>query len=90
MDTWTMSRKERKRLEVMAQLRKRKLALVQAAEAMGVSYRQSKRVWRAAGIAGTPGWCSEGGDGPAGGAWRPTCGSRKGSVLNIDTSGVGA
>jgi len=46
METLTMSRKERKRLVVMTQLRGRQLTLVQAAEVMAVSYRQSKRVWR--------------------------------------------
>lgn len=46
METLTMSRKERKRLVVMTQLRGGKLTLVQAAEVMAVSYRQSKRVWR--------------------------------------------
>jgi len=41
-----MSRKERERLTVMAGIKQRELTLVQAAELMGVGYRQSKRIWR--------------------------------------------
>jgi hypothetical protein len=41
-----MSRKERKRLTVMAGVTAEKLTLVQAAELMGVGYRQSKRIWK--------------------------------------------
>jgi len=41
-----MSRKERKRLTVMAGVKQQALTLVQAAELMGVGYRQSKRIWR--------------------------------------------
>jgi hypothetical protein len=46
METLTMSWKERKRLTVMAGVRGQELTLVQAAELMGVCYRQSKRIWR--------------------------------------------
>ena len=38
-----MSRKERDRMTVIAGVRRRTLTLVQAAELMAVSYRQSKR-----------------------------------------------
>ena len=41
-----MSRKERERLTIMAGVTQQKLTLVQAAELMAVSYRQSKRIWR--------------------------------------------
>jgi len=41
-----MSRKERKRLTVMAGVREAELTLVQAAELMAVGYRQSKRIWK--------------------------------------------
>ncbi len=50
-----MSRKERKRLTVMVGVKAQELTLVQAAELMGVCYRQSKRIWQryqAAGDAG--------------------------------------
>lgn len=41
-----MSRKERKRLTVMAGVQDEELTLVQAAELLGVCYRQSKRIWK--------------------------------------------
>ncbi|HZL35233.1 MAG TPA: ISNCY family transposase, partial [Tepidisphaeraceae bacterium] len=41
-----MSRKERKRLTVMAGVTEKKLTLVQAAKLMRVCYRQSKRIWK--------------------------------------------
>lgn len=41
-----MSRKERGRLTVMAGVKRGELTLVQAAELMGVGYRQSKRIWK--------------------------------------------
>jgi len=41
-----MSRKERKRLTVMAGVKAKELTLVQAAELMAVGYRQSKRIWK--------------------------------------------
>ena len=41
-----MSRKERKRLTVMVGVTAAELTLVQAAELMGVGYRQSKRIWK--------------------------------------------
>src|SRR5665213_2288715 len=46
METLTMSRKERKRLTVMAGVTEKKLTLVQAAKLMRVCYRQSKRIWK--------------------------------------------
>src|SRR5450759_5872576 len=46
METLTMNWKERKRLTVMAGVTEQELTLVQAAELMGVCYRQSKRIWR--------------------------------------------
>jgi transposase len=41
-----MSRKERERLEVMGWKERSGISLKVAAEAMGVSYRQAKRIWR--------------------------------------------
>jgi hypothetical protein len=41
-----MSRKERERLTIMVGIQQEELTLVQAAELMGVCYRQSKRIWR--------------------------------------------
>jgi hypothetical protein len=41
-----MSRKERDRLVVMAQVKHRKLSLGQASGVLGLSYRQTRRVWR--------------------------------------------
>jgi len=41
-----MSRKERERLTVMVGVKEEELTLVQAAELMGVCYRQSKRIWQ--------------------------------------------
>ena len=41
-----MSRRERKRMTVMAGVKAQELTLVQAAELMGVCYRQSKRIWK--------------------------------------------
>jgi len=41
-----MSQKERTRLGVMKQVKAEQLSLVAAAEFMGLSYRQAKRVWR--------------------------------------------
>lgn len=40
-----MSRKERERLRIMSGIKRQELTLVQAAELMAVSYRQSKRIW---------------------------------------------
>jgi len=41
-----MSRKERRRLELLSRVRDRAIKLVKAAELMAVSYRQAKRIWR--------------------------------------------
>ena len=41
-----MSRKERKRLTVMAGVTEQELTLVQAAVLMAGDYRQSKRIWK--------------------------------------------
>jgi transposase len=46
MGTLTMSRKERERLKVMAGIQEQELTLVQASQLLGVSYRQSKRIWQ--------------------------------------------
>lgn len=40
-----MSKKERRRLVVLSQLHEGKISLVKAAELLGLSYRQMKRVW---------------------------------------------
>ena len=41
-----MSRKERDRITIMAGVKAKELSQVQAAELLGLSYRQAKRVWR--------------------------------------------
>jgi len=50
-----MSRRERKRLAVLAQVKRGELRLVTAGEVMGVTYRQAKRVWRRYRIEGDAG-----------------------------------
>jgi transposase len=46
METLTMSRNERKRMTIMAGVKAKELSQVQAAELMGLGYRQAKRLWR--------------------------------------------
>ena len=46
METLRMSRRERKRLEVLSRVRRGELALAKAGELMGLSYRQAKRVYK--------------------------------------------
>src|ERR1039457_852828 len=46
METLTMSRKERQRMTIMAGVKSKELTQVQAAELMGLGYRQAKRIWR--------------------------------------------
>jgi transposase len=46
METLTMSRNERKRMTIMAGVKSKALSQVQAAELMGLGYRQAKRIWR--------------------------------------------
>src|SRR5512137_1451367 len=46
METLTMSRQERERITIMAGVKGNELTQVQAAELMGLGYRQAKRVWR--------------------------------------------
>jgi len=41
-----MSRNERKRMTIMAGVKSKALSQVQAAELMGLGYRQAKRIWR--------------------------------------------
>ena len=41
-----MSQKERVRLIVMEQVKRDELTLAEAHEVLGLSYRQTKRVWR--------------------------------------------
>jgi hypothetical protein len=41
-----MNRKERKRMTIMAGVKRKELSQVQAAELMGLGYRQAKRLWR--------------------------------------------
>ena len=57
METLTKSRRERDWMTIMLGIKRQELTLVQAAELMDVSYRQSKRVWRGIGPTATPGWC---------------------------------
>ena len=45
METISMSRKERKRLEAFSRVQAGALTLVAAGELLGLSYRQTKRSW---------------------------------------------
>jgi molybdenum-dependent DNA-binding transcriptional regulator ModE len=45
METLLMSAKERKRLVILAEVRKKRMSLAQAGRVMGMSYRQAKRIW---------------------------------------------
>src|ERR1017187_3941848 len=65
METLTKSRRERDWMTIMLGIKRQELTLVQAAELMDVSYRQSKRVWRGIGPTATPGWCTGCGAGPS-------------------------
>ena len=46
METLRMSRRERKRLELLSRVGRSELTLAKAAELLGLSYRQAKRVYR--------------------------------------------
>jgi transposase len=46
VETLTMSRKERNRITIMVGVKTKELSQAQAAELLGVSYRQAKRIWR--------------------------------------------
>lgn len=46
METILMSRRERKRLEVFSRVDRGEMTLVEASGLLGLSYRQTKRVWR--------------------------------------------
>lgn len=50
-----MSRRELGRVEVLARVKSRQLRLVDAARLMGVSYRQTKRLWKRYGEQGAAG-----------------------------------
>ena len=57
METLTMSKVERRRLEVVSQVRLKKLTLQKGSELLGIGYRQMKRLWsryQAEGDAGLP------------------------------------
>ena len=45
METLTMSKVERRRLEVLSQVRLKKLTLQKGSELLGIGYRQMKRLW---------------------------------------------
>lgn len=45
METLTMTGEERKRMTLLAGVKEERLSLAEAAEAMGLCYRQAKRVW---------------------------------------------
>ena len=45
METISMNRKERKRLEAFGWVKSGELTLVAASESLGLSYRQAKRAW---------------------------------------------
>ena len=71
-----MSRKERNRMSIMVGVKQGELTQVQAAELMGLSYRQAKRVWRRYQAEGDAGWCIGcGGAGVCGASQRP-CGRK--------------
>jgi hypothetical protein len=46
LETLTMSWKERQRMTIMAGVKSQAVSQVQAAELMGLGYRQAKRIWR--------------------------------------------
>src|SRR6476659_2909031 len=46
METLLMSIKERKRMVLLAEVKKGALSLAEAGRTMGVGYRQAKRIWR--------------------------------------------
>ena len=46
METLTMNKKERVRLDIMTRVRRKEIKLIKAAELMELCYRQTKRVWR--------------------------------------------
>ena len=46
MDVMSMSRRERQRLEMLSRVRRGELPLLKAAELLGLSYRQVRRVYR--------------------------------------------
>ena len=46
MESFVMSKRERKRLEVFSQVKSGKLTLAKASELLNLSYRQVKRIWR--------------------------------------------
>ena len=45
METISMSGKERRRLEVFSRVKAREFSLVKAADLLGISGRQAKRIW---------------------------------------------
>jgi hypothetical protein len=55
MERLLMSQQERKRMTVMIEVKAAKLTLVEAAEVMGLCYRQAKRIWRRYRDQGDPG-----------------------------------
>jgi hypothetical protein len=56
MGNMQMSVKERRLLEVLALVRDRDLGLVKAAELLGLSYRQVKRIWARTNAGLMSGW----------------------------------
>ena len=46
METFSMSKRERRRLEVMSQVKSGAMTLKAASELLGIGYRQAKRLWR--------------------------------------------
>lgn len=46
MEILKMSAKERRRLELMGRIKRTEITLAKGAELMGISYRQSKRIWK--------------------------------------------
>src|ERR1019366_2930431 len=81
-----MSRRERKRLVVLAQVKRGELKLVTAGEVMGVTYRQAKRVWRRYRIEGDAGLVHRSRGRPVLGASRPRY---AGGCWSVMRSGMG-
>jgi molybdenum-dependent DNA-binding transcriptional regulator ModE len=55
METLLMSGKERKRLVLMAEVKKGAMSVAEAGRVIGVSYRQAKRIWKRFRQSGDPG-----------------------------------
>jgi hypothetical protein len=59
MEKLIMSQPERVRLVVMQQVKQDELTVVEASEVLGLSYRQTKRVWRRYRLGAMAAWCMD-------------------------------